>query len=90
MWYVKDDPSLGDTTNSSSNSKRITETFRRTEVSRNLLAFQVLFLDIARPAGMKLQEVQERYESNFGLPTPEMDVALKEAVKKIKTIKKLQ
>jgi len=87
MWYLKDNPSLANTKDSTVNASRGTETFRRTEVSRNLLAFQVLFLDIARPQGLSLKDVQGRYEGNYGFPTEEMQVALKEAVKKIKSIK---
>jgi uncharacterized membrane protein YgcG len=76
MWYLKENASLADTKN---NSTRLPETFRLTEVSRNLLAFQVLFLDIARPSGMKLKEITDRYDTNFGQPTTEMETAMKAA-----------
>jgi len=87
MWYVRDNPSLANTEDDSVNKNRINDTFNKTEVSRNLLAFQVLFLDIAKPPNMSLQQVQERYEAHYGLPSAEMETALKEAVKTIKTIK---
>lgn len=84
MWYLREEPSLKNTQNR--NPNRLQDTFRLTSVSRNLLAFQVLFLEIAKPKGATLQEIAARYDANNGLPTPEMEAALKDAVKKIKDI----
>jgi hypothetical protein len=85
MWYLRENSSLRETKSRVPN--RLTETFNRTTVSRNLLAFQVLFLDIARPAGMSLQEIAARYDANNGIPTREMEDAMKAAVQQIKNIR---
>jgi len=84
MWYVKDCPELADLR--ASGSLRIDETFRLTKVSRELLVFQVQFLDIAKPTAMNLKQICEKYDSNYGLPTTEMEAAMKGTVKLIKKI----
>lgn len=57
MWYLKENGSLIQTSNADVNKTRLKETFRLTQVSRDLLAFQVLFLDVARPKELSLKEV---------------------------------
>ncbi|XP_046573586.1 uncharacterized protein LOC124281679 isoform X2 [Haliotis rubra] len=81
MWYVKDDAQLGyvDT----DMDYRLTNTLTRTAVSRKLLAFQVLFLDIAMPAGKSRKELLKRYDENHGFPSPDMVKQMKGAVQQI-------
>jgi hypothetical protein len=57
MWYVQDNPSLANVADAGVDKVRAQETFRLTQVSRDLTAFQVLFLDIARPKELNLQKV---------------------------------
>jgi len=84
MWYLRQNAALSKTIDEDT---RLGETFRLTQVSRDLCAFQVLFLDIARPAKMNIKEVCERYDKNFGLPTDQMETEMREAVKKLKAVK---
>jgi len=84
MWYVKTKPSLGDTKDASVDKTRAQDTFNLTKVSRDLLAFQVLFLDIARPKALTLEQVAQRYDENHGLPTEDMETQMAAAVKRIK------
>ncbi|XP_067650518.1 uncharacterized protein [Haliotis asinina] len=81
MWYVKDDAQLGfvDT----DMDYRLTNTLTRTAVSRKLLAFQVLFLDIAMPAGKSRKDLLKRYDDNHGFPSPDMVKQMKGAVQQI-------
>ena len=83
MWYVKDCEKLGylDTPK----DFRIKKTFELTEVARKHLAFQASFLDLAMPAGMSRQAIIQRYDSNFGFPTKDMVVEMKEINTKIET-----
>ncbi|KAK3587844.1 hypothetical protein CHS0354_019713 [Potamilus streckersoni] len=85
MWYVKEDAKLGflDT----DQKYRLENTLMRTEVSRKLLAFQVLFLDIAMPNGKSRKELIQRYDDNLGFPTPEMVAEMKNSVDRIKNMK---
>lgn len=78
MWYVKDDSKLGmlDTPM----DYRLAQTLERTAVSRKLLAFQVLFLDIAMPKGKSMKELIQRYDVNLGFPTPDMVTQMKASV----------
>jgi len=85
MWYLKEQPALSDTRQKG--QSRLDDTFRLTKVSRDLLAFQVLFLEIAKPPQLNKKQIEERYDNNFGMPTPDMEKAMKEAVKKIKAVK---
>jgi len=85
MWYLKENSSLSNP--NTPVETRLSETFRLTQVSRDLCAFQVLFLDIAKPKTMTLEEVTKRYDENCGLPTAAMESEMKEAVKKIKATK---
>lgn len=57
MWYLKEQPNLAKTDDAAVNARRFEDTFRLTKVSRDLLAFQVLFLDIAKPKDLSLQQV---------------------------------
>jgi hypothetical protein len=57
MWYLKEQPSLAKVDNPQVNATRFEDTFRLTKVSRDLLAFQVLFLDVARPKELTLEQV---------------------------------
>ncbi len=57
MWYLNEQPSLANVDDAKVNATRIEDTFRLTKVSRDLLAFQVLFLDIARPKELTLKQV---------------------------------
>lgn len=84
MWYVKEDSKLGmlDT----DKAYRLKETYERTKVSRKLLAFQVLFLDIAMPKGKSRAELIRRYDNNLGFPTPDMVKDMKESVKRIESM----
>ncbi|OWF55027.1 uncharacterized protein LOC110465163 [Mizuhopecten yessoensis] len=88
MWYVKDDSQLGflDT----DKKIRIKETFERTQVSRKLLAFQVLFLDIAMPKGMSRDAMKKRYDDNMGFPTNQMVANMKISIQKIGDAKTYQ
>ncbi|XP_061186101.1 uncharacterized protein LOC133194137 [Saccostrea echinata] len=85
MWYVKEDAKLGmlDT----DKDYRIRETLQRTLVSRKLLAFQVLFLDIAMPKGKSKADLVKRYDNNLGFPTEEMVKQMKESVQLINNMK---
>lgn len=85
MWYVKDDAKLGmlDT----DMRYRLDNTLQRTAVSRKLLAFQVLFLDIAMPKGKSRKDLIKRYDDNLGFPTPEMVKQMKESVDTINNMK---
>jgi hypothetical protein len=85
MWYVKEDAKLGflDT----DKAYRLKETFERTAVSRKLLAFQVLFLDIAMPKGKSRSELIKRYDANLGFPTSEMVTEMKAAIQKLEHVK---
>ncbi|XP_071156854.1 uncharacterized protein [Mytilus edulis] len=85
MWYVKDDAKLGflDT----DKDYRIKQTFERTAVSRKLLAFQVLFLDIAMPKDKTRADLIKRYDTNLGFPTAEMVKAMKDSIDKLKNVK---
>ncbi len=85
MWYLRQNASLGNAKGVSEDT-RLAETFRLTQVSRDLCAFQVLFLDVARPSKMTIKEVCERYDANYGLPTEAMEAEMKEAVKKLKAV----
>lgn len=85
MWYLKENPSLA--SKDMSIDERLSETFRLTKVSRDLLSFQTLFLDIARPSKMTRDEVKKRYDDNYGMPTSQMETQIKEAVKLIKEVK---
>eukprot|EP01114_Cavostelium_apophysatum_P017645 TRINITY_DN5298_c0_g1_i3.p1 TRINITY_DN5298_c0_g1~~TRINITY_DN5298_c0_g1_i3.p1 ORF type:complete len:308 (-),score=114.98 TRINITY_DN5298_c0_g1_i3:41-964(-) len=87
MWYLKEKPTLANTKDANVNAGRLADTFRLTKVSRDLLASIVLFLDIARPAGMSIEKVVERYDQNYGMPTADMEKEMKVAVQKIKAIK---
>ncbi|KAL8564676.1 hypothetical protein ACOMHN_004170 [Nucella lapillus] len=82
MWFVKDNEKLGylDT----DKDFRIKTTFTKTEVSRKILAFQVLFLDIALPKDMSRKQIVERYDAHFGFPTPKMVSEMKQACDIIK------
>ena len=60
MWYIKENPALANVADAGVDAVRAQETFRLTQVSRNLTAFQVLFLDIARPKELNLQKVRRR------------------------------
>jgi hypothetical protein len=82
MWYLKENPALADT-KTFPEQDRLTETYRLTKVSRDLCAFQVLFMDIAKPVGMSFKDITERYDKHFGLPTTEMEKQMKEVVQKI-------
>lgn len=86
MWYLKENPSLGNTSDSISADTRLKETFRLTKVSRDLCVFQVLFLDIARPSSLTIPQIIERYDKNNGLPTLEMEQSLKQVLKTIQSI----
>ncbi|XP_033761678.1 LOW QUALITY PROTEIN: uncharacterized protein LOC117343441 [Pecten maximus] len=88
MWYVKEDSRLGflDT----DKKVRVPETFSRTQVSRKLLAFQVLFLEIAMPKGMSRDAMKKRYDDNMGFPTDEMVANMKTSVQKINDAKTYQ
>ncbi|XP_069110768.1 uncharacterized protein [Argopecten irradians] len=88
MWYVKEDSQLGflDT----DKKIRVPETFNRTQVSRKLLAFQVLFLDIAMPKGMSKEAMKKRYDDNMGFPTNEMVANMKSCIQKISDAKNYQ
>lgn len=85
MWYVKDDAKLGflDT----DKDYRIKQTFERTAVSRKLLAFQVLFLDIAMPKDKTRTDLIKRYDTNLGFPTADMVKVMKESIEKLKNVK---
>jgi len=85
MWYLRTNSELSNINSPAVKNKRATETFRLTQISRDLLAFQVLFLDIARPIEMHIGQVFDRYNANYGLPTAEMETTLKTACQKIKT-----
>src|SRR5690554_1695543 len=53
MWYLKEDASLKiSQPGQDSHPDRLGTTFGLTQVSRNLLAFQVLLLGVARPSEM--------------------------------------
>eukprot|EP00026_Physarum_polycephalum_P005749 Phypoly_transcript_05787.p1 GENE.Phypoly_transcript_05787~~Phypoly_transcript_05787.p1 ORF type:complete len:549 (+),score=109.53 Phypoly_transcript_05787:167-1813(+) len=84
MWVLKDAPALANLADAGVDKVRAQETFRLTQVSRDLTAFQVLFLDIARPKELPLQKVAERYDANNGLPTEDMEAQMSAAVKRIK------
>ena len=86
MWYLREKKELGNATGVDE-EVRLSETFRLTKVSRDLLAFQVLFLDIAKPKEMDFAQISARYDANYGLPTEQMEKEMKDAVKKIKEIK---
>lgn len=77
MWYVRTDPSLAKL--NTPMDHRLSRTFELTSVSRNLLAFQVTFLRIAKPPGMSKADVLKRYEDNLGFPTSDMVQQLKGA-----------
>uniref|UniRef100_A0A0B7AYE5 Uncharacterized protein n=1 Tax=Arion vulgaris TaxID=1028688 RepID=A0A0B7AYE5_9EUPU len=81
MWYLKDDPELGKIDNSQ--EYRLENTFKHTRVSRNLLAFQVVFLDIALPANMTHNQIIQRYDENWGFPTKSMITLMKAECHKI-------
>lgn len=85
MWYVKEDAKLGflDT----DKAYRIKHTFERTAVSRKLLAFQVLFLDIAMPKGVSRGDLVKRYDGNLGFPTTDMLKQMKESFQKLENVK---
>ncbi|WAQ93483.1 UB2J1-like protein [Mya arenaria] len=85
MWFVKDDSKLGmlDTPK----EYRLAQTLTRTAVSRKLLAFQVLFLDIAMPAGKSRKELIKRYDDNLGFPTADMVAQMKDSVERINNMK---
>lgn len=85
MWYVKDDAKLGmlDT----DQKYRLDNTLMKTAVSRKLLAFQVLFLDIAMPKGKSRKDLIKRYDDNLGFPTPDMVKMMKESVDTINNMK---
>jgi len=87
MWYLKDHPQLGDP--KLDQTERLERTFTSTKISRQLAAFQVRFLDIARK-GVNLQEIEKRYAANCGLPTEQQEVELKEACARIKSMKNYQ
>ncbi|KAL4226827.1 hypothetical protein ACF0H5_014805 [Mactra antiquata] len=85
MWYVKDDAKLGmlDT----DQNYRLDQTLQKTAVSRKLLAFQVLFLDIAMPKGKSKTELIKRYDDNLGFPTADMVKMMKDSVDTINNMK---
>lgn len=87
MWYLKEDSRLADIT---CNNHRLSDTFRYTEVSRNLLAFQVNFLDAAKPSHLSLEDITKLYASTFGLPTKEMEERMKTSLQQIKQAKNYQ
>ncbi|CAL1528472.1 unnamed protein product [Lymnaea stagnalis] len=82
MWYIKDDSLLRNL--EISKEYRITGTFKHTAVSRNILAFQVVFLDVAMPENMSRADIIQRYDDNWGFPTRTMVNQMKEVCKKIK------
>jgi hypothetical protein len=84
MWYLEENPSLANVADVGVDKVRAQETFRLTQVSRDLTAFQVLFLDIARPKELNLKQVADRYDKNNGLPTEAMETEMAAAVAKIK------
>ena len=57
MWYSKEQPGLADINDATANRTRVEDTFRLTKVSRDLIAFQVLFLEVARPKNLTLEQV---------------------------------
>ncbi|CAG5136313.1 unnamed protein product [Candidula unifasciata] len=81
MWFIKDDPVLKD--DSIDKEYRLENTFKRTSVSRNLLAFQVIFLDIAWPESMSRDQIIQRYDDNWGFPTKDMVTRMKTECHKI-------
>ena len=52
-----------------------------------MLTFQVLFLDIAMPEKMTRKQILQRYDDNYGLPTDEMVLQMKQACEKIENMK---
>lgn len=87
QWYLKDAPQLGNTKDNNVNATRTAQTFKFTEVSRNLVAFQALFVDVAKPAGMSLKQVADRYDATNGQPSAAMQAQMKEAVRSIRACK---
>ncbi len=81
MWYLKDFPGLQHS--SVKPKERLETTFKATKISRDLLAFQVSFLEIAKPPNMAIADICTRYDQLYGMPTKEMEEKLKEHVKKI-------
>lgn len=70
MWYLKEDSTLANPT--IDKNYRLSKTFQATSVSQKLIAFQVIFLDVAMPTGVSISEVKERYDNNNGFPTEKM------------------
>ncbi|KAH3758444.1 Ubiquitinconjugating enzyme subfamily protein [Pelomyxa schiedti] len=86
MWYVATNPQLADTNNATVNANRVGVTFGATKVSRDLMAFQTRFLDVAKPASMQPQQIAARYDANYGLPTAEMQQGMQAVCAKIKSV----
>lgn len=81
MWYMKDDPELGYA--ATNKEYRLKYTFMRTNVSRSLLAFQVVFMDIAMPDDLTRDDIIKRYDDNWGFPTEDMVHSMKSQCSKI-------
>ena len=47
----------------------------------------MLFLDIAMPEKMTRNQILQRYDDNYGLPTDEMVLDMKQACEKIENMK---
>jgi hypothetical protein len=72
LWYVKDH-ALADVNNSPVNHARVEDAFHLTKVSRDLIAFQVLFFDIARPSNLTLEQaLSPLIASPSSLPSPSL------------------
>ncbi|CAD5112816.1 unnamed protein product [Dimorphilus gyrociliatus] len=85
MWYLKDHSKLGDP--SVDRDYRLSTTFQATQVSQKLIAFQVIFLDVAMPGNMPINNVIQRYDENNGFPSESMMKEIKARFKGLEEIK---
>eukprot|EP00854_Cymbomonas_tetramitiformis_P010904 gene10904-12901_t len=76
LAYIEDTSSI--------NAYRLEHTYNATQVSRQLLMFQVTFLRLAgRPEGSPPEEMLNRYNQNYGHPAPGMAGRLQSECKKM-------
>ena len=76
-----------DWTDEKKSASRLQKTFDATTVSNHLIMFHVYFLDkVARPDGVRLDQVREILDLRYGKPTFQMKDQLMKECKRIRKV----
>jgi hypothetical protein len=88
LWTIKKYPEMASIEGDQVNWNRINRTFDATQVSIRLLMFHVYFFtNVARPAGISLEQVAANYDAFYGRPSTQMKETLQAKCKQILAIK---